>query len=406
MMVISAIMLLSMVILEFVYSTNINYKIAVNERERLQAFYLAESALNLMKVEIKIDKQLKYQIASSPIASAINNLPINLSEPMCQQFPFSTALIRGFFMGGALPVMPGSEVAGPAEGKEPEKDSSATAFESESAQEFLAFDGDFDGQCEDEGGKINFNYFYGVDPAQQALSGNNPYDSYKILIANFLKQERFSKLFTGITPEKIDESVRNVADWVDKNDVINELGNMTQGMEDSLYTNENDAKPVNAKLLSLDEIHLVDGIDDTWFMPVQDMFTVYGDNKVNVCIAEDEVVWTLILAYAAQNPNLPPLNQKDPELKKKLVDTVKFGCTGAQAQVNKIAADLDAALGIGSQSQGSTTGGFANFITTESRYFSLKLTGQVNETMVNIMTVLDIKNTDPKRWRMLYYKVY
>lgn len=409
MMAISAIMLISMIVLEFVFNSNVNYRIAMNEKERLQAYYLAESSLNLMKVELKLDKQLKSAIASSPIAQ---NFPLDLSQPMCKQFPFSTALIRGFFVGGQIPLMKGSE-AQPEEAQE--KGKSVTAFETESAQEFLTFEGDFDGACEDEQSKFNLNVFANLDPSQQSLSGVSQYDTYKMLLANFFKNERYKKLFDGIPPEKIDDVARNIADFADKNDVMNDFGYVSRGSEESIYKGDNVVKPKNSKFLSLEEIHFVEGVDDKWFMPLENMFTVYGENKVNVCSAEDDIIWALIISYASQNAGVPLINQKDPEVKKKLIDTVKFSCTGAQVAASKIAADLDLALGVGAvptpaqnpdQQTPQATGGFANMITTESRYYSLKLTGQVGETMVNIKAVLDVKDTDPKKWKLLYYKVF
>ena len=398
MMVISAIMLLSMVALEFVFGSNVNYRIAVNEKERLQAHYLAESALNLMKVELKMDKQIKSAIASSPIAQG---LPIDLSQPMCQQFPFSTELIRAFFIGGEIPLMGGTEGDVKAEGEKKE-DSSATVFEAETAQEFLSFEGDFNGECKNEESKFNLNYFANLDPAQESLSGLNQYDAYKFILTNFLKADRYKKLFED--PGKIEDAVRNIADWTDKNDVINTPGGTSQGAEVSLYKDEKAPRPRNTKFLSLDEVHLVDGVKDTWFMPLEDMFTIYGGNKINICMAEDDVIWALIIAYAGQKPDLPPIDSKNADLKKKFVDTVRFSCTGVQPQTSKIASDLDTALGIGGT--GQTSGGFASLITTENRYYSLKLTGQVGNTVVNIKTVLDTKDQDPKKWKMLYYKVY
>jgi len=397
MMVLSAIMLLSMIILEFVYSSNVNYQIANNEKERLQAYYLAQSALNLMKIEMKIDKQVKSAIASSPIASQIN---IDLSQPMCQQFPFSTGLLRAFFIGG---VIPSGEGGGNEEGAKEEggegKGKSVTFMDSEKAQEFLAFDGDFEGSCTPEEGKFNLNYFAALDPAQQTLSGSSQYDTYKKILTGVLKNEKYKKLFDK--PEAIDSIVQNIADWVDKNDQINELGNVTKGLETSVYKETGRQQPRNSKMLSLAEAYLVEGVDDKWFLPLEDMFTIYGDSKINVCQADDEVVWALILAYASQNPNAVPINPKNPDAKKNLLDVVKDSCAGAQPQASKIAQDLDTALGI-------TGGGgsFASLITTESRFYSLKLTGQVGDTVVNIKTVLDIKDTDPKKWKLLYYKVY
>lgn len=407
MMVISAIMLLSMIVLEFVFSSNINYRIAVNEKERLQAYYLAESAINLMKLELKIDKQIKAAVASSPVAQ---NLAINLNEPLCKQFPFSTDLIRAFFVGGEIPSLNKGESApeGEAPPEEMEKGKSVTGFQTETAQEFLAFEGDFSGTCEDEQSKFNLNYFNGADPAQQTLSGLNPYDSYKLTLSNFLKGARFKNLFEETSPEKIDEIVRNIADWADKNDVINDYALMTRGAESSIYKADKTITPLNNKFLSLDEIHLVEGVDDTWFMPLEDMFTVYGENKVNICQAGDDVVWSLITTYASQNPNIPPLDPRNAEAKAKLLRVIQLDCTAAQPQISKIASDLDAALGAvpATTTPGAAPVGFASFITTDPRFYSLKLTGQVNDTMVNIKAVFDIKDPDPKKWKMLYYKVY
>ena len=411
MMVISAIMLLSMVVLEFVYATNVNLKLAMAEKERLQAQYLAVSAENLMKVELMMDKQVKAQIAALPIAA---NMPIDLSQPLCQQFPFSTALIRGFFIGGEIPLFGDSAPQGEGEAKtedeaaeggsdnEETKGKSVTSFETEKAQEFLAFDGDFDGQCADEAGRLNMNYFAGLDPAQQVLSGTNQYDSYKLLLMNYFKQDKFKKLFDS--KDKVDEIVRNIADWVDKNDIINDLGGVTRGLEAGLYKGANDVPPRNGKFLTLEEVHFVEGVDDTWFGPLSDRLTVYGESKVNVCLAESDVVWGVVLAYASQNTSIPPINPQNDELKQQIIDAVNLSCTGAQPQVSQIAQNIDTLLGI---TQGQSAGNnLANMITTDARYYSLKLTGQVGDTVVNIKTVLDTKESDPKKWRVLYYKVY
>lgn len=420
MMVLSAIMIISTVILEFVYSSNVNYRLAVNERERLQAYYLAESALNLMKVEMKIDKQLRSTISSTPFAQ---NLPIDLSQPLCQQFPFSTALIRGFFIGGQVPLMGGTEAPPEGEGAVPEGEApkmeepegSGSVFEKEDAEKFLSFEGDFDGQCSDEQSKFSLNYFAVSDPAQQVLSGLNPYDTYKATLANFIKNPRFKKLFGDNSQQKIDEIVRNIADYVDKDDLINDAGNVTRGPEIGAYKDAAEGvKPKNSKLLTLDEVHMIEGVDDTWFMPLEDMFTVYGENKVNICRAGDDVVWSLILAYAGQNPNAPPVNPENKEAKQKLLYEVRMSCSAVQPQTAKIASDLDAALGITPNTQPSSeqpqqakpSSNFASMITAESRYYSLKLTGQVGETMVNVKVVLDIKDSDPRKWKTLYYKIY
>ena len=58
MIVMAAITLLTSIAVEFAYNTNVNYNLALNEKERLQAYFLAESAIKLMELELKLEKQL------------------------------------------------------------------------------------------------------------------------------------------------------------------------------------------------------------------------------------------------------------------------------------------------------------------------------------------------------------
>lgn len=395
MLVLSAIMILSMIALEFVYGTNINYRLALNEKERLQAFYLAESSLNLMKLEIALDKQARAVIAGSPLSQYVS---LGGSAPLCQQLPLSTSVIKAFFIGGQIPGEEGEEA-----GETEEPAGAPTIFETERATEFLSFDGDFDGSCEDETSKLNLNFFSTMDPMQKTLAaGPNQYDAHKIVLANFLKNERFNKLFEGVPPEKIEEIVRNVADWVDKDSQINDMGGLTRGEEEGIYKDPPQVK--NAKFLSLDEVYLVEGVEDDWFEPIEGMFTVYGGNRVNVCQAADEVLWALIFSYAGQRGDVPPIDPRNEEMREKLIGTVRMSCEASSPQASQIGADLDQALGV---APGQPAGaGFANMITTEPQFYSLKLTGQVGNTVVNIKTVLDTRDPSPRRWKTVYYKIY
>jgi hypothetical protein len=105
------------------------------------------------------------------------------------------------------------------------------------------------------------------------------------------------------------------------------------------------------------------------------------------------------------------VNPENKEAKQKLLDVVRMSCSAVQPQTAKIASDLDVALGVMPNTteqpqQPKQSSSFANMITAESRYYSLKLTGQVGETMVNMKVVLDVKDSDPRKWKTLYYKVY
>jgi hypothetical protein len=79
----------------------------------------------------------------------------------------------------------------------------------------------------------------------------------------------------------------------------------------------------------------------------------------------------------------------------------------------QIAESLNAALGALEETPteegatpAATTTGFAALLATEARYFSLYLTGAVGDVTVRIHAVLDVKDANPQRWNLLYWRVY
>ncbi|MBU4483842.1 general secretion pathway protein GspK [bacterium] len=421
--VLSAITLLTTIGVEFAFNTNVYYRLANNAKNRLQAEYLAKSSLNLMKLELKLDKQIRSAVSNLNISQYLGGEGMG---PICQQFPFSTALLKAMFMGESFfdeAETESDEKKEPAE--DTETDRVISAFETSQAEEFLNFDGDFDGECQIEDSKWNLSYFYDLDPTKAVPEGSiNEYDSYKQLLIKYLSQEKFKKLFEEKS-EKINEVVRNIADWVDKNERINELGGVEVGSEDSIYGGRTQNYYVkNGKFLTLDELYLVEGVKDDWFTTLKDSFTIYGDGKVNVCTANDGVITALILRYGELNTKAPPIDPKNTKLLDNLLTAVKMGCQGVTPNVNTIAANLDNALGIGTATattgtdqqaaqntaqQGASTttsSQFADMITTDNRYYTLILTGTVNDSVVRIKTVLDVEKDNPKDWKMLYWRMY
>lgn len=392
MIVLAAVTLLTAVSTDFVYKTNISYHLAVNQKERMQAYFLAESAIKLMELEIKLEKELRSQAAAAGAAATGD-----FSAPLCQQFPLSTSLIRSMFMGQPTPE---AAAAGEEEG---ERAAFIGAMQVETAEEFLDFEGDFEGTCADESAKFNLNIFAGKNPKQEVLSGFNSYDQAKQLLIGLLANPAYKMLFPEDSPEKIGEIARNVADWVDIDDAINEPGGATTGSENSQYPpgiTEYGVK--SGKFLTLDEMHKVAGVKDDWFLPIKDRFTIYGDTKLNVCLAPDEMVAALIVQYANSKTDIPAINPANKAQMSNLVSVVKNGCTGASPKVEDIAKALDGALGVA----GSTgAGSFASQITTESRYYSFAGTGIVGNTEVKITAVIDTKEPTPTRWRMVYWRV-
>ena len=191
-LVLAAIAVLTTAATEFSYNTNINYHLAMNERDRVQAYYLAKSAYRFMLLELKFDRVFRNMVTRYNLGQYLG---ANVQLPLCQQFPMSTELIRTVFLGGGIPGLTGGEgEEGGEEGEEaapevlPEGASKIISMsEREGATEFLDFTGDFDAGCIDEGTKFSLNGFY--DLTTEAPAGEiSALDKYKIIFLSLLER--------------------------------------------------------------------------------------------------------------------------------------------------------------------------------------------------------------------------
>ncbi len=417
MLVLAAISVLTAVGVEFAYNTSIYYNLAQNELDRLKAYYMAKSAYNFMQLELKFDRLFRQTVQTQNLGQFLG---ANAQLPLCQQFPLSTGLIRTVFQGGGIEALMGEEggeevpEAAEAEEEIEELQKGVSISQEKGAADFLQFEGDFDGECIDESTKIDLNGFYGLSQVPGAEGAQSPFDQYKQFIFRFLSQPRFRLLFEK-ADVRVPDVTNNIGDWVDDNGEINDFEGRTGGAEESLYQRDEAPYTVrNGKLITLLETYLIDGVVDTWFAPMMEYFTVYGDGKVNVCTASEEVLEGLIRRYVDSTPDLPPLRLEDPEEMGRLKGAVLEACAQGNSG-DQLKTDINNALNVaigtiaGEQetiAKEATTGGFGDYVSTESRYFTLKLAGQVADITVRIKAVLDVKEADPAKWRLVYWRVY
>ncbi len=423
MLVLSAIVVLSTVLVEFAYNTNVNYNLAMNERDRLQSYYLAKSAYSFMLLELKFDRMFRQIVQSQNLAQYLGGAA---NMPLCQQFPLSTGLIRAVFTGGGLEGLMGGaggeegDTEGGEESQIEDKIESlqrgASVSAEKMASEFLEFEGDFDGECIDEGTKINLNGFAGLSKTSAGDGKPSPFDEYKQYLYKFLSDKKYESLFED-SELQISQIVDNIGDWIDTDAEINEMSGRSGGAERSIYDRLGvPYQARNSKLITLFESYLIDGVTDLWFPELQDNFTVYGDGKINPCTAPREIVESLIVRYISSTPDLPPVRTNDIDEMNRLYDSINTACAdggiGDQA-ASRIADALDRAIrGTTDEDQGTgQTGGqggstFASYLTSSSRFFTLKLAGQAGDTTVRIRAVLDVENQDPKKWKILYWRIY
>jgi len=436
MIVLSIVTVLSILVMQFFHKAVIERNLANNLRNRFSAELLAESAVNITKLQMTLWAKAKGQLSSMAGGA---NIPIDVSAPFCSQFPelMSTSLLRMIFSEGgkeaaeklAAEIKAKKEEERGESGKEEIKIGDVDvggslfgigAFDKEKAEKFLKFEGDFAGVCSDESSKFNINMFASMDPSKPVLSGLNAYDSAKQLLVKILLSRRYRGLFPDGERE-VSEIVRNIADYVDKNSEINEIGGVTRGNEDSLYTGVKwgyGAK--NTKLISLSELNLIAGVDDKWLMPLLadgDAITIYGSDKINVCTASDDIVSALILDYANSSPSIPDIKEGDEADLKRLeaaVSAVKTGCGTLSPDIDNIVAEVNKALTTGTavEEEGKTeTEGpsassvFASRITTEGSIYKIIGTGNAGDIEVAIKAVFDTSASLPEKWRLVYFHV-
>lgn len=412
MLVLAALVLMTTMGVEFAYNTNVNYHLALSERDRLKSYYLAKSAYNFMLLELKFDRVFRRVVQSQNLGQFLG---ANAQLPLCQQFPLSTGLIRAVFTGGGLEGLMGAE--GEEEGEEMEElRRDVTLGEAKGAEEFLEFEGDFDGECIDENTKINLNGFWGLRHSPEPEGGMSQVDQYKQFLFRFMARPEFELLFEK-ADVRVTDAITNIGDWVDTNAEINEFGGRSGGFERSLYDKAEVQYQIrNGKMMTLMEAYLIEGVADDWFALMMDYFTVYGDAKISVCTASPDVVESLIRRYVDTTPNLPPLRLEDPDEMIRLTGAVAEACASGvigDQLAQGIAQALNTAIGSiseeWSETQPSGAGaeqGFAALVSTLPRFFTLKLAGQTLDNTVRIKAVVDVKEANPKKWKLLYWRVY
>jgi len=274
------------------------------------------------------------------------------------------------------------------------------------AEDFLSFEGDFSVECDDEQGKINLNYFRDVEGEINSTTGSNAYEAHKKLIQNLLTQESFEKILEN-KKDDIKKIVNNIADWVDSNDRINEAPGIAGGYEDSEY-DKSDYKVKNGRFLSIAELLLVARIGDDLYNALLPHVTIYGDNKLNPCIASDDMVISFVMRYSEEEENIPVLSSDKDERVQKILDGVSEACVNPSPQTNDIATAIVDALDVAENEAGNAKSNIATEmakqLTTTNRFYGLNLTGSVGDISMRIKAVLDTDGA-MNSWKLLYYRV-
>ena len=387
--VISALMIITVLVTELVYSSRVQYMVSVHERDRVKAYWLARSGVNMHRLILLANKE----ISNNPqIAQALEMIGGGGALEFWQT-PFvqnmNTSLLRMLLgAGGDIDDV---------EDETLEEFKKTGRFEDDEAmseggffndRDFLDFEGDFSSEITDHESKVNLNAFAGetFTTVQESPTG-------QFMYAIMSSQDDLQ----WFRQRNLDpwELIGNLKDWVDQ-DTVRSGGR--GGYEDTLYnTLDPPYLTKNAPFDSVEEIRVVAGWEGEVCDKYCDKLTVYGDPaaKINMNSMPDEFILALVnmcieggtplqpaqvdrgLSQLEQHYPLGPMWNEPKDLAKDMVNVAGF-------PVNESC--------------------ISEKLITKSQTFTITSTGLVGTSEVTIEAVMDFTG-NAREGSLVYWRV-
>lgn len=254
------VVLITYLVVELTYETNIEYIVNSNSVNRLKAYYAARSGLELsllrVKLYTKVQRQLGAQMGSQ---SKLLDLIWN--------FPF------------AWPI------AVPAEINEADRGLINDAV-SESLQ-----DATYSTSIRDEGSRIDLN-----DLASESKKiAEITYKNMLNIFEGQMQDEAFRKAHPNFRAEELIEDIK---DWVDA-----DSESKFRGRESEIYQKLNVdglVLPPNRAFRTIEELRFIPSVDDDIFRILKDRVTVYGMKAINPNHANKETLMSLDISITSE----------------------------------------------------------------------------------------------------------
>jgi general secretion pathway protein K len=244
-----AILLMIFLAVEIGFNTAVELRIGASQLERLKAYYLAKSGVNLSLLRINI-----YKVVMQRFGAQLGSNKSQLD--MIWQMPFAWP-----------PDAP------------PDLDGVDRDMIKKVVKESL-IDGGFASYIEGESGKIDIN---DLASPSQAIQTATHAELVQILQNRLQQDDDWAHAHQNLQPEVI---VNNIADWIDEDDQ-----GRNGGDEKSPYSQTNPPiYPPNRSMKTIDELHMVAGVTDDIYNLLAPRLTVYGLKGINVNYASKDVI--------------------------------------------------------------------------------------------------------------------
>ncbi|PTL80438.1 general secretion pathway protein GspK [Vitiosangium sp. GDMCC 1.1324] len=408
-----AITILTVVATEFAYNTRVDLQLAANQRDEVQAMYMARSGVALSRLLLRFQKQ----VDQTPIPN-IGDLARQLTGGAAGgQQPASTlniqlwklARVDCHMLKGLVPAggADGEEEAAPAptlhedDAVEPELSLGTSAKRS-----FGSFSGCFLSTISDEEEKLNLN---------RLNAGSGDALPTVMRLVDLLEDKRFEFLFSREDANRVRANPRDVViaikDWIDEDkmksglDLTNAVGPFANGFSDegSDYSRyEPRYEPKNARFDSMDELYRIHGVNDRFMAAFRDRLTVYPDVNSKPNVNTDDPMMMYMAILSAADPARPDPRLKDPVFVQELITRIRsaraFSFFGTSV-ADFVSAIETAGIAVNPALKANVAGN--RLLGDKSTTFTIKSVGEAGSVQKTITAVVRL---DDGLGKLLYWR--
>lgn len=385
-LVITTMLVMVILVTELTYAARVRLLVASHQSDRIAAYWLARSGVNLYRMLLMGSAQMEGQI-DSMMGAAGGALPDGFADSipdnLWQLLPVvNTGLLR-MMLGGDVSTADDLEgvntedlmsLRESMDEEQLEESRNASLF---ADRNFLDFEGDFSVEVFDHDSRINVNAF-AADTTVNAIESPTGQALFALMSGQDNDQWFYER---GIDRWEV---IGNLKDWADPDGFRSGgLG----GQEDSLYnTKDPPYLAKNAAFDTLEEIRTVEGWQGEVYDKFGDLITVFGDplGKVNIQTAQPEVIDALVRG-AAQSTGITVQESMLEQCRVAIDQAFPWGFFPDSAQELADAYGNNCGLQLDKNWLQQRIG-------NTSQTFTITSTGLVGNSSVTITAVLDFRN--------------
>ncbi len=302
-MVISALALLSILIAELTYSTQVNSRLAYNNIDNWKAYYLAKAGMRISLLRLAAYKQIK-KFIDDPNNPAGKAVPKDIIEKIWN-FPFIYP----------IPIPKESDIAKGDEIKKFMKESSLT--------------GSYTANISSESNKLNLNNLFikeVADTSKNQTNANSPNTPPTPKTTSTAAQAQqmipvdIKPIFEAAITTALENKKREDKDFYDAyrnvegKDLLDAvLAYLFKESPNSNLPGFKQITPKESPLYSLTELHLIPGIDDELYSLLESIFTVYSTPGININTANKQLFTSLLPQASPDDIDAILKHRDDPE---------------------------------------------------------------------------------------------